>query len=50
MEDSMKSEQHNASLMWPSIIAVALFGMLAFMIVADPAAEQPITGSAQTTN
>ena len=34
----MKSERRNTSLMWPSIVAAAVFAMLVFMIVADPAA------------
>ena len=46
----MKSAQSDASLMWPTVFATALVGMLAFMIVADPAAERPATSTAQTTN
>jgi hypothetical protein len=49
MEVSMKSAQSD-SLMWPSVVAAALVGMLAFMIVADPDAEQPATSAAHTTN
>ena len=32
------------------VLAAALLGMLAFMIVADPAAKLPATSTAQTTN
>ena len=49
-EVSMKSAHSDTSLMWPTVFATALVGMLAFMIVADPAAELPPTSTAQTTN
>jgi hypothetical protein len=50
MEVPMKSAQSDTSLMWPTVVAAALLGMLAFMIVADPAAERPATSTAHTTN
>ena len=42
----MKAAQSD-SLMWPAVIAATLLGMLAFMIVADPAAERPATSMVQ---
>ena len=45
----MKStQQSDTSIVWPAILALGLLGMLAFMIVADPAAERAVTNTAQS--
>jgi hypothetical protein len=41
-------KQHKSTdtdLVWPMALAAALLGMLVFMIVVDPAAEQPVTSA-----
>jgi hypothetical protein len=49
MASEIKSDLATRNLTWPGIVAVALLGMLVFMIFADPAAEQPTISSAHTT-
>jgi hypothetical protein len=46
----MKSAQPDTSMMWPTVVAAALLGMLGFMIVADPAAQLPPTSTAHSIN